>query len=515
LSEAPKHPFSRLHGPLACILLAGYALCCLFVWVEQSWRPDWDGGIYLLTARSLALGEGYRYLGFDFSLRPPGLSWMLGPLIEADSYDFPAINRLLMGWAAGTVVAVYLMLRRAVGAWPALFVALLTGSSTLFVRNFNWVLSEFPCAALLFASIALLHEAGRRERGWWLWAVAGALCLAGAAWVRTVALLLLPGLLLLGWRKDRGWQRLRALLPVLLVCALVAPWLAWSRQTAARAVIPPDQLKLHDYSTAMWHEDPGDPDSPLVSWEGWLERISHNGSSLARKLAVTLLHWPSAGAGLVLLLLLLLGWLVRLRRSPSLLEWFAAAYTALILTYFAYNERLLLPLVPFVYLYLVELFRFVAERLSERASRPQRVALLPALPVAALLLLNASNLPTSLAAGEWQHQGVPHAQRWADLETVAGWLRENTPPDAKVLCVRAPSLAVLSGRRTYTMAFPRGRDLVRRYRPDYVVYEAGRGPQPQHEELEARGPWSWTLVGAGTGRDIRVYQLRRRARSDR
>ncbi len=43
--------WQRLVAPLA---LAAYALCGLFLWVANDWRPEWDGAVYLLLAKSLA-----------------------------------------------------------------------------------------------------------------------------------------------------------------------------------------------------------------------------------------------------------------------------------------------------------------------------------------------------------------------------------------------------------------------------------------------------------------------------
>ena len=44
---------------------------------EPRFRPEWDSALYLLTAQSLAEGDGYRYLGEAFFLRPPGFSYAL------------------------------------------------------------------------------------------------------------------------------------------------------------------------------------------------------------------------------------------------------------------------------------------------------------------------------------------------------------------------------------------------------------------------------------------------------
>ena len=139
-----------LLGYFPFIVLLGYAVCCLFFWVEEEWWPAWDSTIYILAGRSLAEGEGYTYLGRPFFLRPPGLSWLISFFLKNGSFDFYALNWLIMFFAAATIMTIYFALKFNHGRWVALSVALLAGTSPLFVGEFNWVLSEFPFMALFF-----------------------------------------------------------------------------------------------------------------------------------------------------------------------------------------------------------------------------------------------------------------------------------------------------------------------------------------------------------------------------
>ena len=60
------------------------------------------------------------------------------------------------------------------------------------------------------------------------------------------------------------------------------------------------------------------------------------------------LAWP---VGAVLVILVGFGLIDAIRKGVTLGEWFFAIYLLFVLTYFRYAERLLLPLVPFLYLY--------------------------------------------------------------------------------------------------------------------------------------------------------------------
>ena len=96
--------------------LALYALAGLAFWVRPGWRPEWDSAIYLLLGRSLALGEGYTYLGQPFFLRPFGLFWALLGLVQPGGYDHELLNRLLFLAAVAVLAATLMVLRPR--CWP-------------------------------------------------------------------------------------------------------------------------------------------------------------------------------------------------------------------------------------------------------------------------------------------------------------------------------------------------------------------------------------------------------------
>jgi 4-amino-4-deoxy-L-arabinose transferase-like glycosyltransferase len=413
-----------------------------------------------------------------------------------------------MAWAAVAVVAIYAALRPLHGSWIALAVALLTGTSPFFVRTFNFLFAEYPFLALLFGGCGMLHASARRGPRWWLWALGGALCLAAAAWLRTVAVLALPGALLVGLRADRGVQRWRPLVGAALPVLLILPWVLHSGRVAQGARSPADQFLLFDYGTAMLHVDPGDPASPRVDLAGWVERVAANGGQLLGDLDEQLAHlegvtawrWPAA-------VLVLAGLAVALRRRPSMFEAWTALYLALVLTYFVYANRLVQPLVPFLYLYallaLASLGRLVARRLGPVAGALPAAALF-----AALLLGNALAFGHHRSPRAWPYAGATQGQWWDDLEGVAAWVRENTPADATLLCNAAPTLSVMSGRRAYTYRFPRGTDLFQRYPIDYVVHDAGAVPAHVQQRILRAGRPPALVESHVPGQFIKIWPVR-------
>jgi 4-amino-4-deoxy-L-arabinose transferase-like glycosyltransferase len=505
--EARETVWQKACPYLPWVALAAYALCCVVFWVDPQWRPEWDGATYLLTGQALAAGEGYTYQGQPFFLRPPGLAWMLSLLVRDGAYDFHTVNFWLMVWSAATVMAAYLAIRPLHGTPMALAVALLSGTSPLFVANFNFVLSEFPFAAMLFASVALLHRAAERGPRWWLWAVGGGLVLGTATYLRTIGVLMLPGLLLLGATRDRGWHRWRAVLPFALVVLLILPWLKHSQDAAAIAPKPSEQLRLHSYSTAMWHRDTGDPDSPLLSPGDWMRRVQRNGRGAASDVSRGILHLDNVVARSGLLVLLLTGWGLALRRKPTLLEWYAAASAVLLLTYFNYDQRFLLPLTPLLYLYalipLDRATRWLGGRFGKRALAGG------GLVVAGLLLANLVWLPRALAPQRSPLDPTTTlGDYWEFLHSTAAWLRDNTPPDAVILCNQAPQIALLSGRGAYTYRYLREPAPLTRYGVDYVVFDSPV-PKAFDQYVSQHVEEQWLIPTGVPGFVVRVCRIRK------
>jgi hypothetical protein len=449
------------------VLLALLALWCVLAvtaFVEPHFGEYVDSAIYVLTAQSLRAGQGYTYLDQPFFVRPPGFAWMLQPLVGLP-LDHAALNRFLQATAVAAFVAVALVLRRLHGALVGTLVALLFAISRPSVQSFDKLFAEFSFMAAFFGALWLLTPAPGEGRVGWRRGVAGAVLLSASCWLRSVGLLALPPLALSGvLRKDgRRWQG-----PALaaLALALHLPWMLWAREAASHAPRPATQMLMFDYPTALLRSDPGDPGSPLLDAAGWVQRIQENTVAIASSLPNALLgiesgssrqlevddvgvrdrpkpepgplSWIVAAAVAAAMLHALWG-----RRS--LLDWYGAASIAMLLAYFTFTDRLLLPLFPVV---LSALF-FSAERLAARVPLPQRArALARATALAAL----AAGLAVVVYL-HWARDRVGPDFKQQNSVTdgfTAEWLIKHTSPDARVLHERGPILSILSGRRAYT-----------------------------------------------------------------
>jgi 4-amino-4-deoxy-L-arabinose transferase-like glycosyltransferase len=490
---------------LPAALLAVYALAMLLVYVEKEWRPEWDSAIYLLAAQSLAAGTGYSYLGERFFLRPPGFSYALSFFVRDGRFDFAELNLLLMVAAIAGLGFVYLALGRSEGSNRSLIATSLMATSPLFVGRLNWILSDVPVVALLFASMFLFDVAARDEnRGVPAW-LAASLLLTAAMYLRSATLILLPGVVLLFLLRQRGRRRLLGLAAALVVLVLYAPWLLHERTVVAAAHRPSEQLLLFDYATAMFRVDPGDPGSAVLSGAQWWERIGTNFARLLSDLTADVLGSDRGWTRLPVAVVPILGLVAALIRGPTLLEWHFLSYTGLVLTYFTYEERLVLPLLPPFYAYLVGGLDQVRRRLPLGTRGRAAIA---AVVVSALLLRNLATLPEAMDPRPNRRQVGTVGDTWDDYRTEARWLRDNTPDRAAIMTEMAPMIALLSDRRVYTYLYARAPDVLARYEIDYVATFWWTHPSFK-SYVASRATQAWELPSAAGDGPIGIYKIGR------
>ncbi|MFH1277332.1 MAG: glycosyltransferase family 39 protein [Candidatus Eisenbacteria bacterium] len=443
-------------------------------------------------------------------LRPPGLPWLISLADRGRDIDPAALNRMIMAFAALSVIAVYFAFRTDHGRPMALAAAMLTGTSPLFVSRFNWIQSEFPFLALLYLGLGCLalslRSGGRRIP----WALAAGGAFAAAFYFRTTGILVAPLLLLLGLAAGRGGGR-RSLWTAAAVTVLIAlPWFVHTARVAPAREVPPDQLLLHDYKTAMFHTDPGDPRSPRISAEAWGRRIRSNGAALAVDLSEGLFGGGRWWAGMIAGIAALAGFVIRPRSVSRAAGAFGILYGAVLTTYFAYATRLVTPLVPVLYLYGIVALSWAGRRAADRFRIPRGGALLPAACVFLLLAVNVARLPGRLGTPQITVEGreVRMDGMWEETFATARWIRERTPPGSTILCFSAPVYGTLTGRTAYTYRFPRGGDLLAKYDPDFVLFDIRT---PASDDLEGRVATAakerWFVPSRIPGRSMTAYRL--------
>lgn len=240
-AAAGRASLARL-APWALALVAfGTAVLAIGPWPVGVFQDD---GIYAVLAKSLATGEGYRYLNIpgapNATHYPPAYPlllaalWKLYPHFPQNVTLFKFANALLLGGAA----ALFFRLaahRLGMGLRAASLSVLLFSACAPVVLLTVMVLSEpmFLCglAAVLLASERAAASGDARDA-----AVAGAAA-AGLAMVRTLGIVVVPATCLV-LAARRQWRSAFVLGATAVVLSL--PWQLWVSAHAAE--VPPIYL---------------------------------------------------------------------------------------------------------------------------------------------------------------------------------------------------------------------------------------------------------------------------------
>jgi hypothetical protein len=344
---------------LALAVLAVLVLVSLPFLVHPWFDVVNDAGTYIITARSIAAGDGYSYLGHVFHLRPPGFSFFLAPLVALFETDFLVLNLFVSVFGAAGVLLLFCHQRTYLGGPLAALVSLTLWLNPGYQRLCTQVMSDVPGTTLLIACLLVDRWAGRAP-SWKREIVLGA-ATGLAIYVRSLNALLIPAILV-----SRLWQRAtrrsderlawgvfgfkRLLCFSMIACATLLPWNFYKLGQIAPP--PADQTWAYDYPTGMLHRDPGDPSSPRLEFREILDRGEIRFLQIASVLGSRMQTLAFGNrrplderlglhTAIALVFLIAVGFAVLRRRDPASLV--CIANLIAIPLYFGFRERLLLP----------------------------------------------------------------------------------------------------------------------------------------------------------------------------
>lgn len=264
-------------------LVVGSALSLIWLvhpWYEAGGETN-DGSIYLACAKSLLAGDGYAYLGDPFTLRPPGFSVLLLPVLALRGVDFYALNLFASCFGVLAVACLFIYHQRRLGTLLAFAVAASLWLNPAFEHYCNRVMSDVPGTALLLLGLVLERWASRRESV--ARDVLVGVFVGLTSYVRSVDFVIAPAIvcarLCARWKSGErgGWLRFvleRCVVPLIVPILVLLPWSL--RNAAHPPELPIDQTFVHSYSVALLHTDTADPSSPLVPASELLGRARDN-----------------------------------------------------------------------------------------------------------------------------------------------------------------------------------------------------------------------------------------------
>lgn len=473
------------------LVAAGGALVVGLLAYEVPLSPGGDPSDYLVLARSLRLGHGYRMISEPGeppeTKRPPGYPGFLAAWMTlfGDSLLALKASSLVCFSTAAALVCVFALRRGRMGLWSVIAVCLLFVVNLWSLQYATEIYSEMLFTVLGLLIVLLADVSATQQRmPYWAAAVLGAL-VAGATYVRPTGVTLIPAIVLC-LLVQRHWRQ--AAITGIVCVALLAPWGIIEVKAASSG--------KHTYLAAVERESrsPGSS-SPFVTYaQRTLKRLPGRSIGLSHvlfarphhlSLKARPRHVPSPAAasaespgqvyqessprrGLaaqikllgrhLVSLLAIAGLIVTWRRKPSAAHWYTLC-TALMICLAPYETmRYWYPLLPFLAWFVVEIVYEGASVAVGWTTKhwAERFGLAAVAMLCTLYgIVGAVSIAQSLDA-KLQTRGLPWwaPERYefagsdiANYVRTALWIRDRTPLDAIIVCRKPSFLYAVCGRR--------------------------------------------------------------------
>jgi 4-amino-4-deoxy-L-arabinose transferase-like glycosyltransferase len=438
----------------------------------QTFGSYHDDGIYVVTAKAMAEGEGYRIMSLPYEpaqTKYPPLYPFLLSLIWRAMPDFPAnilpmmllsvmasLASLALGWQ-------YLMKRGYASAWHAILIVGLIAINWRTVILATNIYSELFYTAL---SIAALYLAERDEKenharvsGIILGAIIGLAFL-----MRTAGITLLMAIVSYYIIRKQFW---RALLPLAVAGGSVVAWVLWSyfNKTAMEGV----NVGYYTDYMRVFNEVISELQAlnNQSRFEAFLSVVMNNIFMLVIVSIPSIClgldyNWtnqlgiPLVIIGLILILFTLIftaaGFLRQVSKRIRLLHTYVVLYIGLHLIWpYSSYDRFLMPVLPFLLLFLTTelglLFRSAKGEIRSASDVSKKIG---AVFMGLLLLLLTS--VALLGYGSGLHRSFTSKQTATaraseeDMRSIE-WIKEHTESSDVLVCYRDPLYYLHTGRK--------------------------------------------------------------------
>ncbi len=487
---------------LTALAMVAYVACAGGLQIGQ----HVDDASYVMLAKALLSGQGYRQIAYpDAPLEtkyPPLLPLLIAPFLWLSGGALWAARLPALVSAIAAVPVLWLLLRRFADGWTLWLVTAVVALHPMIVGFAGMAMTEAPSLLLTWGILLLVlpavppgsGEAKPPGAGRWL----GTGLLLGLGMLLradTVALVAAVALWLL-WRHrwtETGLTALGCILPLL-------PW--WMHLARATG----GETYLVEAAVAWWDPSP----LPMRLWHSLVIYLGDYvpqvvtlvfGQQVTAAAQTHGVGWLVVGLQWLTSALVVVGaWCLR-RQLPALVLIFIILRLGMLLA-FARATRYLLPMLPFLTLFLIEGSGLWRRRLCLRGREVSG-----AIPALALLLALALGRDGLLLVR-------PPCLQYPDLVAGAALIREHAPPGAVVMCTWVAKSFWLYADRPLLEADPtlgrrlRGAELLRRLRQaDYVLfspYAEGEDPALANQMGE---PEFETVAVASDGRQ-RLLRVR-------
>ncbi|MDF1515115.1 MAG: glycosyltransferase family 39 protein [Anaerolineae bacterium] len=317
--------------------------------------PGGDNARYLILAKSLLTGNGYRNIGTltapYHTLAPPGFPLLLTLVISVFGMQIILAKLIVGSFGLIAIGLVYALFKRNYSPFYATSIAALYGTAPVVLMYARRVYSDIPFMVFSLLSLLAVKHYATEESLFNKWLLLAALALAAAFYLRPIALTLLLASTL--WFIIRK-KLLQGILLLLFVVLMIAPWYAWVQYVNV------DVAPGH-FATFITRD--GLPELVLrilTNITSYVKLFSDNIFYMTTKglehlgLDGFFVYLLTTSSVIFTCLLIVLGFIRSMHMKIDLIEIYMCIYSVVLLAYSLVLDRFIIPLIPFLIHYCIQ-----------------------------------------------------------------------------------------------------------------------------------------------------------------
>jgi hypothetical protein len=409
-----------------------------------------DDAIYVITAKALAQGEGYRLIDLPnaplqtkYPILYPALLAIIWKIWPSFPENLLAMQGLSLLAGAGTVALAYLFLVRFgyTSRGVALVAALFCATSAFFLYFCTLTLSETPYALISILALWAIEKQTRFSNDKPGVQIALGLLLALPFLTRVIGLVLIPaGLLSLCLARRRiRWVSLGAAL-------IILPWIFWM---LVGLQWTPNQVNTYYTNYGSWWSSFG-----LVNLSRlFLVNLLYTTVSIA-KISFELLNKIVQQFGITITICSLIGLISILEifrqiKYNRILVYYLVGYLSVIILWPWPPSRFIIPILPFLLAYL---FKDISKLFQNYLSIINK-KLLIILSLSVLMGINLSSIYQIGKINRTMHYPYPttlnYPVSWLSYSSIFHWVNNHTQPDDVIASGLDTMVYLYTGRRAF------------------------------------------------------------------
>jgi hypothetical protein len=470
---------SHKNALVAVILLVIIGFSALYLGgIGPYWKITPDSTTYVLGAKSIAEGHGYKEREKPAHLFPPATSIIYAFFIRFFPDNYLVLRAVTVVAALLALLCFFLLFKKEKGILTSSVLILLSAGSIMLFTQTTFLLSDIFYLLFSGLSLLLIYDIFKGDAGKLEYAAMGAAVFV-ACMTREIGLALVAAVMVASaaciFKKERKVSVV--LTSLLMLIALVAV-LAWELRSY--------KVGGYSYISLFLQKEEYVPGSGMASLADIVNSFIANFGRYGRMGDLIMnKHYQQTAAfhsyfHMAMLAIFFIGLLNSFRKKSNV----TGIYTVLYLISVGLNKgdaglRYFVPIVPLLFYYVLEGLGFIRD-LAKPLIRPFLAMLCYAMLVAAVLMYAWHGMTYMIKAIP-KERASPFGdfkikyERNYDYQSLAIWLRDNTDDKARYVCFHPNVVDVITHRKGY--AFPLSRnpskliDLINKVSAEYVLVD--------------------------------------------